>query len=173
MNLMKRFWWVFVVFGFFVVNEILNFTYYNPAVIVPIYGWAARHGLAKYYESFEKLFTFEEGTLYPLISISRLNKSLFFGPRAAIIGKVAYITKVDDGDYHINVQDEKGDILVAEVIPEYPIKLPPVGAIIKIWGIARFDLAHRWWELHPVIGYQLANPPFGGANGSLFDKKIF
>jgi len=147
-----KFLLLLVVFGFF--NWALTLTYYNPAVIVPAYGWAKAHGIDIEIDSVHKFFSFGDEEGYPLLSIDKINRSLFFGPRAAVIGKVTYIVGMADGDWHINVADDKDNIIVAEIIPEYPLPIPPLGAMIKIWGITRYDLAHRWWELHPVIGWE-------------------
>lgn len=119
-------------------------TIYNPAIAVRIFGFfQERH-----------FFSETEGG-YPLISIYKLQKNLFLKPRASVIGKVENEVKSTDGDLHVNIQDDNGRILVAEIVPEYPLKTPPVGAKIKVWGVTRYDLEHRWWELHPVFGWEL------------------
>lgn len=55
-----------------------------------------------------------------------------------------------DGDIHLRLQDA-GAFVIAEVIPEIPVALPPVGAWVEVCGIARYDRDHRWPELHPVL----------------------
>lgn len=141
-----------IAFGFF--NWALTLTYYNPAFIVPVYGWAKAHGVDIEIDSVYQFFSSSEEGGYPLLSINKINQSLFFGPRAAVIGKVTYIVGMPDGDWHVNIADADGNTVVAEIIPEYPLPTPPLGATIKIWGITRYDLAHRWWEFHPVIGWK-------------------
>lgn len=137
----------------FVFNLFITWTWYNPAVMVPVYGWLAAHNLAETAGNVLNLGQKEEQ--YPLISIEDLEKNLFWGPRAAAIGTVTDVVRASDGDHHINVKDEKtGRILVAETVPEYSLPLPEIGQKIKIWGVTRFDIEHRWWELHPVFGWE-------------------
>src|SRR5258708_576554 len=128
---------------FAMVDVGLNFTLYNPAFVTPIYGYLLDH----------KWLAEEDTPGYPLVNIGRLNWSFYDGPRAAVIGTVQGVQKSSDGDWHINVTDGR-NMLVAEIIPEYPVPVPKVGEKIRIWGVTRFDIAHRWWELHPVIGWQ-------------------
>ncbi len=146
---------IFIILGvFFIFNAILTATYYNPAVAVPVYRWAVNHHLLGIVENIEKgLGNFEKDP-YQLITIDQLNESRFYKPRAAIVGKVVDEEKIDDGDWHLNIMDSQDHVLVAEIIPEYPLPLPVIGDTIKIWGITRYDLEHRWWEIHPVIGWQ-------------------
>lgn len=154
MKFIKWFFMLVLILGaFYGLNFLLNLTYYNPAFIVPAYERVMQNSFAK------KIFqSNHKEELYPLVPISTLNKSLFFGPRAAVIGEVTDTVKVDDGDWHINIKDDKGNTMVVEAIPEYKMAIPKVGLKIKIRGITRYDLEHRWWELHPAINWEEAKP---------------
>lgn len=140
---------VFVLMIFVVLEAFLSWTFYNPAVMVPVYRWGVNHGLLKVWGILER-----ENGQYEITTIKTLNESKFWGPRAAVVGTVTDVQKVFDGDWHLNITDKDGRTLVAEVIPEYPVPLPDLGAKVQIWGVTRFDLDHRWWELHPVIGWR-------------------
>ena len=67
---------------------------------------------------------------------------------------VVYTTIEADSDVHIRVRDQRdshrADFMVAECIPKLPCKQPKVGDVISLRGIIRWDLVHRWWEIHPV-----------------------
>lgn len=78
--------------------------------------------------------------------------------KVAVTGIVDKVTREPDGDYHVILSPQyipAGLYLVTEFIPEIKLPLPNVGDNIKIWGIVRFDELHNWWELHPVIGWEL------------------
>ena len=142
----KKVLFSFLILVLFVAFDIaLNFTLYNPAFITPIYAYVLN----------KKIIPEESEPAYPLISIKELNSGLYSGPRAMVIGTVLEIIKSGDGDWHINIQGPDS-VLVAEVVPEFPVALPTVGEKVKVWGVTRFDLAHRWWELHPVFGIEKA-----------------
>lgn len=135
------------VVGLILFDKLMSWTVYNPAIATSAYRWLTdRHLLSLIPDG-------EEKNIYPTTTIGTLNNNMFWKPRAAVVGTVIDELRASDGDWHINVQDEHGDILVVEMIPEYPLSLPNIGSKIKIWGITRFDLEHRWWELHPVIGW--------------------
>ncbi len=140
----------------FLINFLLDMTLYNPAVAVPAYGLLEKYHLIKLYERTESLLPFGGGGegLYPVVSVWKINHSLFFGPRAAVQGVVRAVQKVSDGDWHINVEDTDGSVMVNEMVPEYPLPVPQVGDRIMMWGITRYDLNHRWWEIHPVFGWK-------------------
>ncbi len=139
-----------------ILNFALNSTIYNPAVAVGLYQWLTDHHLVVTYAVVEHFINPNGGyDLYPLISISTLQSNLFFSPRASVEGVVTQeVHNSEDGDWHINVKDNKGNVLVTEIIPELPVPAPTIGTKIKIWGVTRYDLEHRWWELHPVIGWK-------------------
>ncbi len=130
---------IFILFCFF--DFVLNFTLYNPSFVTPIYGFFINH----------RDISVEEED-YPLVSVGYINRGFFTGPRASVEGVVEAIQKSGDGDVHVNIRGSNG-ILVAETIKEVAIPLPAIGEKIHIWGIVRYDVAHRWWELHPVLGW--------------------
>ena len=125
----------------------LNMTLYNPSFIVPAYNKARSLGFFKDVPS-------TVNNLYPVYPIKKINQSLVWGPRGSVIGAVKEKVKADDGDWHINVRNSSGDVLVVEFTPEYKIELPEAGSEIKVWGILRYDMVHRWWEIHPAIGWE-------------------
>lgn len=136
----------------FVSNLFLTLTYYNPRVALAAYHYLARPPLGKIIFKNESAPTFDE--LYPLVQIANLQRDRFWGPRAQVAGIVTEVEKIMDGDWHVNVRDATGRTLVAEIVSQFPLTPPAVGENIAIWGITRFDLEHRWWELHPVFGWQ-------------------
>ncbi len=78
--------------------------------------------------------------------------------KVAVEGIVDKVTHEPDGDYHIIIRPQylPLPVLVTETIPEIKDSpLPKEGDHIKIWGITRFDEPHNWWELHPVIGWEI------------------
>lgn len=125
----------------------LSMTLYNPTVIVPVYGWARSLGFFK-----ETPNTVSD--LYPVFPIKKINRSLIWGPRGSVIGVVKEKVKAEDGDWHINVRDSSGDVMVVEFTPDYKTALPDIGFEIKVWGILRYDMEHRWWEIHPADGWE-------------------
>lgn len=133
----------FVAFDLF-----LNATYYNPAFIVPLYARLSSTGFGKLME--------RESNLYPEVPVRDLTRGLFAGPRAMVSGTVRDTAKVSDGDWHVNLESPAGDVLVLEIVPEYPLPVPAAGQAIVAWGITRYDLEHRWWEIHPVFGWRAA-----------------
>ncbi len=77
----------------------------------------------------------------------------FLGPHAKVQGNVVKVSKEADGDVHIRLSAGTS-FIVCEIIPELPIqKSPPTGSTITAWGIVRYDGQHKWWELHPLIGW--------------------
>lgn len=141
---------------FILLNYILNITYYNPIVAVRALGWLENHKIGNLVRQAVEAANFNNGKeeQYPLVSIARLEDNLFTEPRAAVIGTVDYVQKSYDGDTHVNIRADNGRVLAAEIVPELPIFPPPIGVRVKIWGVTRYDLQHRWWELHPVIGWE-------------------
>ncbi|GEM_PF-2384434 len=139
------------------LNFFLNITLHNPAFIIPLYGWADSHHFLGLYD---KLMTAvglgKSNDPYPLISVGKLESNIYREPRAAIIGIAETIVKASDGDYHVNIRDDQGRALVTEIAPDHPLPLPKIGQKIRIWGVTRYDLDHRWWEIHPVMGWEVA-----------------
>jgi len=145
----------FLVFVFgaclLVADIVLNFTYYNPAIVVPLYGWLTHYQPIPLGELENK------PGQYPLVSIARVTHGLFPGPRASAIGAVTAIVQSEDGDVHINLADGERNVLVIEVAPEYPLQAVRAGDYIRVWGVVRYDIEHRWWEIHPALGWEPAN----------------
>ena len=58
-----------------------------------------------------------------------------------------------DGDRHIQLVPAPGaaaPFFIAECIPKLPCGIPVPGSQITVQGISRYDLEHKWWEVHPV-----------------------
>jgi len=64
-------------------------------------------------------------------------------------GVVEKVKKEADGDIHIKVGR-----IICEIIPELPLKPPVKGQNATLWGISRYDAEHKWWEIHPVLGWK-------------------
>ena len=138
--------------AFVVFETLLQATLYNPAVMVPVLRFTYAHHIL------QPLLSLESNTApYPLLRIKDINASKYFGPRASVIGVVSDVQKSFDGDWHLNITSRDGSVLVGEIIPEYPMQIPHVGEKVRIWGVVRYDMEHRWWELHPVIGWSHLN----------------
>lgn len=63
----------------------------------------------------------------------------------------------DIGDNHV----ETGTLcpmahLTTETTPPYfgIVPAPPVGATIRLFGAARYDNGHGWWEIHPIRAWE-------------------
>jgi hypothetical protein len=69
---------------------------------------------------------------------------------SCVQGRVTYVRRQEDGDWHITLDDGAGRLLVAEVIPQLPIAPPRKGQRVLACGISRHDDRHGWDELHPV-----------------------
>lgn len=144
-----------IILGMFILfDQILNYTWYNPAFIVPLYGWMDRHGLTFWIPSYQTPASVPTDKGYALTTIHKINAGLYALPHAAVEGVVSAVVRSPDGDWHVNIADDRGGTLVAEIVPEYPLVPPPVGSRVKLWGLTRYDIEHRWWEIHPVFGWQ-------------------
>ena len=78
--------------------------------------------------------------------------------KVSVEGIVDKIAHQPDGDYHVIVRPQYvpvGPALITEFIPEIKLPIPKEGDHVKIWGIVRLDILHNWWELHPVIGWEM------------------
>lgn len=140
---------------FVAFDRLATYTVYNPSIATKLYRFVDNLGFGKFYATAKSVINGEgTGELYPLTTISSLNNGLFWGPRAAVEGTITDTIKAWDGDLHVNIEDAKGNMLVMEIIPEYPLPVPKVGEKVRAWGITRYDLEHRWWELHPVMGWK-------------------
>ncbi len=138
--------------AFLVLEMILQATLYNPVVMVPVLRFAYMHHI------FQPLLSLEPNSApYPLLPIKDINSAKYFGPRASVIGVITDVQKSFDGDWHLNITARDGSVLVGEIIPEYQMAIPEVGDRVRIWGIVRYDMEHRWWELHPVVGWSRIN----------------
>jgi hypothetical protein len=148
MGIIKFFFRIFLYIIAIVAIEFgLNMTLYNPAFMVPAYDKVRSLGFFKDVPS-------TVNDLYPVYSIKKINQSLVWGPRGSAVGVVKEKVKADDGDWHINLRDASGNVLVVEFTPDYKSALPDVDSEIKVWGILRYDMEHRWWEIHPAIGWE-------------------
>jgi len=94
--------------------------------------------------------------LYPPVPFAKVADGKWLRPRASIIGVVKDVNKESDGDWHIALTDG-GKLVVCEIIPELPMKQghPKKGDKIRIWGVCREDKWHGWFELHPVVGWEI------------------
>lgn len=138
-------------------NLLLTHTIYNPAFAVPLYGWAERQGLLAPSRALRETLSGSSPVQYPLRSIAEVQSLSDGYPRAKVIGRVTALAhNLEDGDWHLNLTGDRGRTLVVEIVPEYPLPLPKVGERIAIWGIVRYDVGHRWWEIHPAFGWKPA-----------------
>ncbi|HUZ17289.1 MAG TPA: hypothetical protein VMV68_02805 [Spirochaetia bacterium] len=146
-----------IIVGYVLFNGLLSITLYNPAFAVPVFGWAEAHSFYRPLISLRERLSRRPRADYPLISIAELQSLSDDLPRAAVVGTVTtMVYNEQDGDWHINVRGRHGRTQVLEIVPEYPLSLPTIGELIEVWGIVRYDVAHRWWELHPVFGWKPA-----------------
>jgi hypothetical protein len=97
------------------------------------------------------------GRTFPPLPVATVADGKHLGPRAQITGLVTYTKKEDDFDYHFRVADpnDTNKWVVCEIIPELSMEYPKVGQKVIVWGIVRHDGIHKWWELHPVIGWKV------------------
>jgi hypothetical protein len=78
-------------------------------------------------------------------------------PHVQVTGRVALVRHEADGDTHIKLVG-RTSFIVAECIPSLPCRLPLVGSRIVAKGIPRYDGEHKWWELHPLEEWTMAQP---------------
>lgn len=83
------------------------------------------------------------------VTVSDLAAGRNFHTHVAVTGAVTYVKREADGDTHIRLGNGKV-FVVAECILALPCKAPKVGQKITVRGISRFDLEHKWYEVHPV-----------------------
>ncbi len=69
-------------------------------------------------------------------------------------GKVVYVRKQQDGDWHITIAKGQTKIVV-EIIPLIPLVVPKKGQTIQVRGISRYDKGHGWAEIHPAEHIQI------------------
>jgi len=70
-----------------------------------------------------------------------------------ITGTVDKIHLEKDGDLHLHLTDGE-HFVICEIVPEESHKPPKEGDVITVWGTARHDGVHGWWEIHPVAGWK-------------------
>ncbi len=133
--------------GFYIRNQTLN-----PRAIFP--------------NIFERVFSFfvkkgekeDNDLLYYDTDLAGFIINGSVKTKISVEGIVDKIAHQPDGDYHVVMRPQyipAGIYLVTEFIPEIKLSIPKEGDHIKIWGIVRFDALHNWWELHPVIGWEM------------------
>ncbi len=89
---------------------------------------------------------------YRRTTIGTLAAGKFLTAHARVSGQVVRVSKEADGDIHIRLSDDQA-FIICEIIPELPIAPPKKASKITAWGIVRYDGEHKWWELHPLIGW--------------------
>lgn len=130
--------------GLYIRNQSLNPKAAIPTIFSRLLAFFVSQGVAV-----------EEDLLYYDTNITDFILNGSAKTKVSVEGKVDSVTREPDGDYHVVIINLAGLPLVTEFIPEMAsLSLPKVGDKIKIWGIARFDEPHNWWELHPVVGWQ-------------------
>jgi hypothetical protein len=81
-----------------------------------------------------------------------------------------------DGDCHVNVKLEApyarllnaanrtkaAGLLITEVIPSHPVRIPQIGSRVRILGTWVRDKATGWRELHPVWSMTVLSAGSGG-----------
>lgn len=72
-------------------------------------------------------------------------------------GTVRMVRQEADGDLHVRLcaQDDPATCIVLECIPELPCKAPRYGDHVTAQGISRWDTAHRWQEIHPLLSLEV------------------
>ena len=92
--------------------------------------------------------------LYHPVTIEQLAAGMVPWPYAQLVGRVRMVRTEQDGDLHITLTGRTA-VAILECIPELPCRKPPLGARIRAWGIPREDKEHGWWELHPLLGWNV------------------
>lgn len=72
-------------------------------------------------------------------------------------GTVRMVRQEADGDLHVRLcaPADPRVCIVLECIPELPCKAPRYGDHVTAEGISRWDTAHRWQEIHPVLSLEV------------------
>ncbi len=133
--------------GVYIRNQTLNPRASIPTVFERIFSFLVRTGEKE-----------DDDLLYYNTSLADFIVNGSTKTKVAVEGVVDKIAKQADGDYHVIIRPPYVPFsiaLVTEFIPEVTLPLPKVGDRIKIWGLVRFDELHNWWELHPVIGWEM------------------
>ncbi len=72
-----------------------------------------------------------------------------------VTGFVQKTRKEKDGDIHVQLC--QGSLcMVLEIMPELPVARPRKGQKIQACGVVRYDGWHSWWELHPLVRWEVA-----------------
>ena len=110
--------------------------------------WAAPGSPAHYWELVEADFANMQVTVTPLDP----HRPVFREPHAVVVGVVAEVIHEADGDTHLwlTLDGTTKARCAAEITPQQPHPAPPVGARVRVAGLLRYDLAHAWWEIHPI-----------------------
>jgi len=98
------------------------------------------------------LLLFGEAPNYHHIAIKDIPRFLY--PRACVVGLVGRVREEADNDIHFRVSDTAGRFVVAEIIEQIPLPRPKQGQRIEACGGVRYDKAHRWYELWPLLSWQ-------------------
>src|SRR5947208_16176962 len=89
-----------------------------------------------------------QGLFHP-VNISDINAGTVEHTHVQVSAIVDKMHNEKDGDVHLHISN--GDAsMVAEIIPELPVEVPPLNQPLTIGGILRYDSQHSWWELHPI-----------------------
>ncbi len=69
---------------------------------------------------------------------------------AGVVTKVKF--EEFDGDVHVGLRTDDGDVLVVEVIPQdrAVVPIPDTGARVTVVGPSVWDTTHGWPEIHPA-----------------------
>ena len=87
------------------------------------------------------------GRLYHVVALEKLATSRW--THVEVCGPVVYRRKMEDGDYHITLDNGLARMVV-EIIPAIPLDPPKKGQRIRVRGISRWDRDHGWPEVHPA-----------------------
>jgi hypothetical protein len=97
---------------------------------------------------------------YP-VSIAALRAGKARHTHVHISGQVTGVIDETDGDIHVWLCDENArgardpqHCINTEIIPEFPLRRPKVGSMVRLNGISRLDPEHRWFEVHPVLAIE-------------------
>jgi hypothetical protein len=74
-----------------------------------------------------------------------------------VCGLVTFVKGEADGDTHVRITDG-ARFVVGEIIPALRQPAPKRGQRICVDGISREDKAHGWFEVHPILRWQLQRP---------------
>jgi len=85
-------------------------------------------------------------------TVTTIAAGKFTSTHGKVTAKVTVVRNETDGDIHIRLV-EGTSFIIGEIIPELPKSKSVVGSSRTVWGIVRYDLVHKWWEIHPVIGW--------------------